>query len=55
LATQSKERGMSFDFTGGPGSFSAEAQLQQRSQQLLAATSRGLDGQWITRTDCVAA
>ncbi len=55
LRTQSKERGMSFDFTGGPGSFSAQAQIQQRSQQLLAATSRGLDGQWITRTDCVAA
>jgi hypothetical protein len=27
---------------------------EQRTQQLLAATSRGLDGQWITRTDCVA-
>jgi hypothetical protein len=26
---------------------------EQRTQQLLAATSRGLDGQWITRTDCV--
>jgi hypothetical protein len=54
LATQSEERGMSGSFTGGPGGFSAEAQIQQRSQQLLAATSRGLDGQWITRTDCVA-
>jgi hypothetical protein len=27
---------------------------EQRTQQLLAATSRGLDGQWITRTDCIA-
>lgn len=54
LATQSKERGASFDVTGGPVRFSAEAQILQRSQQLLAATSRGLDGQWITRTDCVA-
>jgi hypothetical protein len=53
LTAQTDTTGMSFDFTGGPGSFSAEAHIQQRSQQLLAATSRGLDGQWITRTDCV--
>jgi hypothetical protein len=52
LVSRTDTTGMSFDFTGGPGSFSAEAQIQQRSQQLLAATSRGLDGQWITRTDC---
>ncbi len=51
--TRTDRTGMSFDVTGGPGSFSAEAQIQQRSQQLLAAASRGLDGQWITRTDCV--
>jgi hypothetical protein len=54
LATHADTTGMSFDFTGGPGSFSAAAQIQQRSQRLLAATSRGLDGQWVTRTDCVA-
>ena len=54
LVSRADATGMSFDFTGGPGSFSAEAQIEQRSQQLLAATSRGLDGQWITRTDCVA-
>jgi hypothetical protein len=54
LASQSKEQGASFDVTGGPVRFSADAQILQRSQQLLAATSRGLDGQWITRTDCVA-
>ncbi len=54
LATQSKERSAGASFTGGPGSFGADAQIQQRSQKLLAATSRGLDGQWITRTDCVA-
>jgi hypothetical protein len=54
LATQSKERSVGVSFTGGPGAFSADAQVQQRSQRLLAATSRGLDGQWITRTDCVA-
>ena len=53
LVTRVAATGMSFDFTGGPGSFSAEARIQQRSQQLLAAASRGLDGQWITRTDCV--
>jgi hypothetical protein len=29
--------------------------VKQRSQQLLAATSRGLDGQWLTRTDCIDA
>jgi hypothetical protein len=54
LASRADTTGMSFEFTGGPGSFSAEAEIQQRSQQLLAAASRGLDGQWITRTDCVA-
>jgi hypothetical protein len=54
LATHVDTTSMSFDVTGGPGSISAEAQIQERSQQLLAATSRGLDGQWITRTDCVA-
>jgi hypothetical protein len=54
LAIRTEETGMSFAFTGGVGGFSAEAQIQQRSQQLLRATSRGLDGQWITRTDCVA-
>jgi hypothetical protein len=54
LASQSKEQGASFDVTGGPVRFSADAQILQRSQQLLAAASRGLDGQWITRTDCVA-
>jgi hypothetical protein len=53
LVSQSKERGASLDVTGGPVRFSAEAQIQQRSHQLLAAASRGLDGQWITRTDCV--
>src|SRR5215218_221144 len=53
LASRTDTTGMSFGFTGGPGSFSAEAQIQQRSQQLLGAASRGLDGQWITRTDCV--
>jgi hypothetical protein len=54
LATRSKETGVSADAALGIGGFSAEAQIQQRSQQLLAATSRGLDGQWVTRTDCVA-
>jgi hypothetical protein len=54
LATHADTTGMSLDFTGGPGSFSAEAQIQMHSQQLLAAASRGLDGQWVTRTDCVA-
>jgi hypothetical protein len=54
LASQSKEQDASFDVTGGPVRFSAEAQILQRSLHLLAAASRGLDGQWITRTDCVA-
>lgn len=53
LAIRTDETGMSFAFAAGPGSFSAEAQIQQRSQQLLRATSHGLDGQWVTRTDCV--
>ena len=54
LAIDADETGMSLAFTAGPGSFHADAQVQQRSQHLLAATSRGLDGQWVTRTDCVA-
>jgi hypothetical protein len=54
LAIRTDGTEMGFAFTGGVGGFSAEAQIQQRSQQLLGATSRGLDGQWITRTDCVA-
>jgi hypothetical protein len=53
LAIRADGTGMSFDVTGGLASISAEAQIQRRSQQLLAATSRGLDGQWVTRTDCV--
>jgi hypothetical protein len=31
-----------------------ETQGERRVRRLLAATSRGLDGQWLTRTDCVA-
>jgi hypothetical protein len=30
-----------------------KAHVEQRTQQLVAATSRGLDGQWLPRTDCV--
>jgi hypothetical protein len=29
------------------------AQVDRRTQRLVAATSRGLDGQWLPRTDCV--
>jgi hypothetical protein len=54
LATRSETTGVSLAFTDGPGSFSAEAEIERSAQQLLAATSRGLDGQWTTRTDCVA-
>jgi hypothetical protein len=54
LATQTDTTGVSIAVTDGPGAFSAEAEIERSSQQLLAATSRGLDGQWITRTDCVA-
>jgi hypothetical protein len=54
LASQSEEQEASFDVTGGPVRFGADVQILQRSQQLQAAASRGLDGQWITRTDCVA-
>jgi hypothetical protein len=32
-----------------------ERQDEHRERRLLAATSRGLDGQWISRTDCVGA
>jgi hypothetical protein len=53
LATSTDTTSASVALTAGPGRISAEAQIQRRSQQLLAATSRGLDGQWITRTDCV--
>jgi hypothetical protein len=30
------------------------AHVDRRTQRLVAATSRGLDGQWLPRTDCVA-
>jgi hypothetical protein len=30
------------------------AHIDRRTQRLVAATSRGLDGQWLPRTDCVA-
>jgi hypothetical protein len=30
-----------------------KAHVEHRTQQLVAATSRGLDGQWLPRTDCV--
>jgi hypothetical protein len=29
------------------------AHVERRTQRLVAATSRGLDGQWLPRTDCV--
>jgi hypothetical protein len=32
-----------------------ERHTEHRERRLLAATSRGLDGQWVTRTDCVGA
>ncbi len=45
LVTHAETTGVGFDFTGGPGSFSAAARIQERSQQLLAASSRaGLTG-----------
>jgi hypothetical protein len=38
----------------GGGKVGYETHAEHHERRLLAATSRGLDGQWITRTDCVA-
>jgi hypothetical protein len=54
LTTQTETTGAGFDATIAPGHVSADAEIERTSQQLVAATSRGLDGQWIPRTDCVA-
>ena len=54
LATRSGGTGVGFHLTVAGLSLAARARVEERSQRLLAATSRGLDGQWITRTDCVA-
>jgi hypothetical protein len=53
LATVTDEDGASIDVPVGLGGFHADATIERRSQRLLAAGSRGLDGQWVTRTDCV--
>jgi hypothetical protein len=53
LATRSDGTGAGFHVALEGLALGARADVQQRSQRLLAATSRGLDGQWITRTDCV--
>jgi hypothetical protein len=54
LATSTDTTGASADVTAGLARLSVDAEIERSSQQLLAATSRGLDGQWVTRTDCVA-
>ena len=54
LATRAEATGAGLGLTLEAIRLGAEAEIQRRSQRLLAATSRGLDGQWITRTDCVA-
>jgi hypothetical protein len=37
----------------GGGKVGYETHAEHHERRLLAAASRGLDGQWITRTDCV--
>ncbi|MCW2995569.1 MAG: hypothetical protein JWQ18_3064, partial [Conexibacter sp.] len=54
LATRSESTGAGAQLALELAKLGAEAKIERRSQRLLAATSRGLDGQWITRTDCVA-
>lgn len=54
LATRAGGTGAGFHLTVEGLSLAARARVEERSQRLLAATSRGLDGQWITRTDCVS-
>jgi hypothetical protein len=55
LSQGSKSSGAGFHVTFDGLKIGGSAEIEQRSQQLLAATSRGLDGQWLTRTDCVDA
>jgi hypothetical protein len=54
LATRTDGRGAGLHLTVAGLSVGARARVEVRTRRLLAATSRGLDGQWITRTDCVA-
>jgi hypothetical protein len=53
LAERSRTDGGSFHVNLHTFELGGRAEVRQRSQQLLAATSRGLDGQWLPRTDCV--
>jgi hypothetical protein len=51
--TTSDDDGAGGGVSGVEVSFDEHAERHER--RLLAAASRGLDGEWITRTDCVAA
>jgi hypothetical protein len=53
LSQGSKSSGAGFHVTFDGLKIGGSAEVVQRSQQLLAATSRGLDGQWLTRADCL--
>jgi hypothetical protein len=53
LADTSRSDGDEVAFGGGGASLGYERHTEHHERRLLAATSRGLDGQWITRTDCV--
>jgi hypothetical protein len=54
LASRSSSDATGLEATVAVAKLGLQHATEQRTQQLLAATSRGLDGQWITRTDCVA-
>ncbi|MCW3001683.1 MAG: hypothetical protein JWQ20_981 [Conexibacter sp.] len=54
LAQQATADEHGASFTLGGVQVGGTAHVDRRTQQLVAATSRGLDGQWLPRTDCVA-
>jgi len=54
LATSAEATGAGGQVALELAKLGAEARIERTSRRLLAATSRGLDEQWVTRTDCVA-
>lgn len=53
LATEQSADETGVSGKAGAVAFSLDHATEHREQQLLAAVSRGLDGQWIVREDCV--
>jgi hypothetical protein len=54
LAQHAATAGLGAEVTVEGLRLGADVEARRQTQQLVAAVSRGLDGQWLTRADCVA-